>query len=210
MTGVYSRIRPGFRATGCAPAVFLDRDGVVLQDTGYLCRPEDMAFSEGATDAILALNRAGLPIVVVTNQAGVGLGMYTWSDFEAVQTALEAKLRESGAWLDGVWACAWHEKALTEFQESGQNWRKPNPAMLQDAAQRMGLDPSRSWMVGDRLSDLEAGLAAGVRRLIHVETGYGAENRVQVRERFPEPEPVRFCRDIRGAVSTILAEYRAE
>jgi D-glycero-D-manno-heptose 1,7-bisphosphate phosphatase len=186
--------------------VFLDRDGVVLEDTGYLCRVEDMRFVARAQESIAALNRAGIPVVMVTNQAGVGRGYYNWSEFETVQDALETELRKVGARLDGVWACAYHGDAIGEFRVDNHSHRKPNPGMLLEAARGMGLNVAQSWMVGDKTCDIQAGINAGVLASVHVKTGYGGNVRKQLEELYHGSDQVRFCDDLSEAVSLILAD----
>jgi D-glycero-D-manno-heptose 1,7-bisphosphate phosphatase len=204
MTGVYSRVRPGFVCGPGRGAVFLDRDGVVIEDTDYLSRVEDIQYLGGAVDAIARINAAGWPVVMVTNQAGVGRGYYSWREFEAVQAALELRLAESGAWLDGIWACAYHRDGVGEFRSDNHTHRKPNPGMLRDAASRMGIDLTKSWMVGDKVCDIEAGLNAGVAEVVHVETGYGRELRDAILSRFAGRDPIRFCADLPETASLIL------
>lgn len=212
MTGVYSRIRPQFQRSEIeSPAVFLDRDGVIAEETGYLSRAEDLRFVDGTEEAIRAFNHAGLPVVVVTNQAGVGRGYYTWAEFERVQRALEEGLERAGAWIDAVWACAYHGDGIEEFRIDDHSHRKPNAGMLMDAAAHMNLCLQQSWMVGDKTSDLEAGLAAGVRAALHVETGYGKEQRAEIRTRFAHAESaIEYCSDLREAASFILKNYSLE
>jgi D-glycero-D-manno-heptose 1,7-bisphosphate phosphatase len=143
-------------------ALFLDRDGIIVVDTHYLCRVEDMRVIDGAAAAIARCNAHGVPVVVVTNQAGIGRGYYVWAEFHAVQAALSAALKAAGAHLDGVLACAYHGDGRGPLRVAGHPWRKPNPGMIVEAASRMKLDLARSWMVGDRAHDLAAGAAAGL------------------------------------------------
>jgi D-glycero-D-manno-heptose 1,7-bisphosphate phosphatase len=143
-------------------ALFLDRDGVIIVDTHYLCRAEDMRMIPGAAAAIARCNKLGIPVVVVTNQAGIGRGYYTWDDFHAVQRALAGELEAAGAHLDGVLACAYHGEGREPLRVADHPWRKPNPGMILEAARRMKLDLARSWIVGDRAHDLAAGAAAGL------------------------------------------------
>ncbi|HWX85638.1 MAG TPA: HAD-IIIA family hydrolase [Xanthobacteraceae bacterium] len=141
-------------------ALFLDRDGVIVTDTHYLCRVEDMRMIAGAAAAIARCNRLNIPVVVVTNQAGIGRGYYGWDDFHAVQGALATALAADGAHLDGVVACAYHADGRAPLRVDNHPWRKPNPGMIVEAARRMRLDLSRSWIVGDRAHDLAAGATA--------------------------------------------------
>jgi D-glycero-D-manno-heptose 1,7-bisphosphate phosphatase len=142
------------------PALFLDRDGVIIEDTHFLSRPEDLRMLVGAADAIARANRLGIPVVLVSNQSGIARGFYDWSAFAAVQEALAAALGQNGARLDAVFACAHHADGRAPFNIPDHPWRKPNPGMIVAAGERMALDLPRSWIVGDRASDLAAGSAA--------------------------------------------------
>ena len=161
------------------PALFLDRDGVVVVETGWLHRPEDMRLAPGAADRIAACNRENIPVVLVTNQGGVGRGYYDWRDFAAVQAAIaDALLAAAGAAWDMVLACGYHPHGRGSFRRAAHPWRKPAPGMLLAAARRLPIDLARSWIVGDRATDIEAGRAAGLAGGIHVagvEDGAAAE-----------------------------------
>ena len=143
-------------------ALFLDRDGVIVADTGYLGRAEDVRLLDGAAAAIARCNALGIAVVVVTNQSGVARGYYDWDGFRAVQSALVAALATCGAGLDAVLACAYHAEGKEPLRIAGHPWRKPKPGMILAAAERMNLDLSRSWIVGDKAEDLAAGAAAGL------------------------------------------------
>jgi D-glycero-D-manno-heptose 1,7-bisphosphate phosphatase len=149
-------------ATPGRPALFLDRDGVIVVDTHYLCRVENVRMIDGAAAAIARCNRLAIPVVVVTNQAGIGRGYYGWDDFHAVQAAIAAALAAAGARLYGVLACAYHGDGREPLRVADHPWRKPNPGMILAAAGHMQIDLARSWIVGDRAHDLAAGVAAGL------------------------------------------------
>lgn len=155
------------------PAVFLDRDGTLNEEVGYLARAEDLRLLPGAATAVAELNARGIPVVVVTNQSGIGRGYYGWPDFEAVMGRMGELLAEEGARVDAVYAAAHHEQGVGEYAIADHPDRKPNPGMLQRAAEEHGLDLHRSWMVGDKAIDVEAGRRAGCRTCL-VRTGYGA------------------------------------
>jgi D-glycero-D-manno-heptose 1,7-bisphosphate phosphatase len=159
--GLWCEIDPAASLAG-RQALFLDRDGVIVVDTHYLCRIEDIRMIDGAAAAIARCNALGIPVVVVTNQAGIGRGYYGWDDFRTVQRALTGELKAAGARLDGVLACAYHGDGREPLRIAGHPWRKPNPGMILEAASRTQLDLSRSWIVGDRAHDLAAGAAAGL------------------------------------------------
>jgi D-glycero-D-manno-heptose 1,7-bisphosphate phosphatase len=143
-------------------ALFLDRDGVVVLDTHYLGRPEDLRLIEGSASAIARCNTLGIPVVLVTNQSGIARGYYGWDGFRAVQTALEAELASAGAHLDAVLACAYHSQGNEPLRVSQHPWRKPNPGMILEAGSRMNLDLPSSWIIGDRVHDVAAGKAASL------------------------------------------------
>ncbi len=155
------------------PAVFLDRDGTLNEEVDYLHRPEELVLIPGAAEAVARLTAAGIPVVVVTNQSGIGRGYYGWEDFAAVMVRMEALLGEAGARLDAVYASPHHEKGVGDYADPDHPERKPNPGMLIRAAREHGLDLSRSWMVGDKDIDVQAGHNAGCRSVL-VRTGYGA------------------------------------
>ncbi len=142
------------------PALFLDRDGVIVEDTRYLGRAENVRMLTGAADAIARCNRAGIPVVLVSNQSGIARRYYDWQGFHAVQAALAAALASAGARLDAVFACAHHADGSAPFNVADHPWRKPNPGMILAAGERMKLDLLRSWIIGDRAADIAAGRAA--------------------------------------------------
>jgi D-glycero-D-manno-heptose 1,7-bisphosphate phosphatase len=177
--------------------VFLDRDGTLNEEVGYLCRPEDVVLIPGAREAVARLNARGIPVLVVTNQAGIGRGKYGWDDFQAVMDRIKALLVLGGAHLDGVYAAAHHPKGLGDYAHPDHPDRKPNPGMLLRAAQEHGIDLSRSWMIGDKALDLEAGRNAGCRVAL-VRTGYGSQVDASRADLVAE--------DLAAAVERILAE----
>jgi len=140
-------------------ALFLDRDGVIVTDTHYLQRVEDVRLIAGAAAAIARCNALEIRVVVVTNQAGIGRGYYGWDDFHSVQAALAAELRSADAHFDAVLACAYHAEGRGSLRFANHPWRKPNPGMILEAASRMNINMARSWIVGDRAHDLAAGQA---------------------------------------------------
>ena len=142
------------------PALFLDRDGVIVEEIEYLHRVEDVKLIAGVEKIIAACNENNLPVVLVTNQSGIGRGLYGWREFAAVQDRIMETLSSLGARIDMVLACAYHDQALSPYNSDGHSWRKPNPGMLMAAAERMKINLSLSWIVGDQPSDIEAGRAA--------------------------------------------------
>ncbi len=156
------------------PALFIDRDGVLVEEVDFLSRPEDLRLHDGAAELIAAASAAALAVVVVTNQSGIGRGHFSWHDFAAVQRRLIAELKARGAGLDMVLACPFHPRAEPPYRSADHPDRKPNPGMLLRAGRRLGLDLGASWILGDRARDLAAGKAAGLGGGCLVGTGYGA------------------------------------
>jgi D-glycero-D-manno-heptose 1,7-bisphosphate phosphatase len=154
------------------PAVFLDRDGVVIEDSHYLGDRDRVRLLPGAAEAVAELNRAGRPVVVVTNQSGVARGLFSEADVHAVHAHLAELLLESGAKIDAFHFCPHHPEADVAAFRVECECRKPKPGMLLRAAAELGLDLAASWLVGDRVTDLEAGAAVGCRTVL-VRTGYG-------------------------------------
>jgi D-glycero-D-manno-heptose 1,7-bisphosphate phosphatase len=155
------------------PAIFLDRDGVVIEDVHYLASPTQIRLVPGSADAIAALNRAGWPVVVVTNQSGVARGLFTIDGVHAVHQHLSDQLVGYGARIEAYYFCPHHTSGELPAYRMDCACRKPKPGMLLQAAAELGLDLANSWMIGDRESDLVAGAAAGTRTVL-VRTGYGS------------------------------------
>jgi len=144
-------------------AVFLDRDGVLIEDVGYPHRDEDLKLIPGAVEAVRRWNAAGLATVVVTNQSGVARGLFSLERMEAFNALMVARLADEGARIDAVYACPFHAEAVdARFRHPDHPDRKPNPGMILRAARDLGLDLSRSFLIGDKTSDLEAARRAGV------------------------------------------------
>lgn len=164
--------RPAADAT-LRPCLFLDRDGCIVVETGHLHLVEDMVMIPGAAATIAAANAAGWYVVEVTNQSGIAQGLFTWDDFMAVQDAIHAAVAAEGGHIDMVVAAPWHPTRGHAPWNGDHFWRKPQPGMLLAAAETLPIDLTRSWIAGDRATDLGAGRAAGVRGGILVATGHG-------------------------------------
>ena len=150
-------------------ALFLDRDGVINVDHGYVHRVEQFDFCPGITELIIYAVAAGYAVVVVTNQAGIGRGLYTEADFEKLNAWMLAELAKRGALIERIYHCPHHpEHGVGEYRRESP-LRKPNPGMLLLAAQELGLDLSRSLIVGDHESDIQAGLRAGLAQTVLID-----------------------------------------
>jgi len=144
------------------PAVFLDRDGVLNVDSGYVHRPADIVWIDGAKDLVRQLNDAGALVFVVTNQAGVARGFYTEADVQALHAWMQMELQAVGAHVDAWRYCPYHPDGTVERYRKAHDWRKPAPGMLRDLLQSWDVDSSRSLMIGDKSIDVEAAIAAGL------------------------------------------------
>ena len=152
---------------GTRPAAFLDRDGTLVEDPGYLHRPEDVRLLPGAAGAVARLNAAGYLVVVVTNQSGIARGLYEVAAYQAVQRRLADLLAGEGARLDGAYYCPHHP------DHSGPcECRKPGVRLFQEAARALGIDLRRSWFVGDKAGDVTPARTLGGRGIL-VATGEG-------------------------------------
>lgn len=211
MDGVYSRIRrPVTAGDALRAAVFLDRDGVITEDSHYLHRAEHVRFIPGALQAVADINRLGFRVVMVTNQAGIGHGYYGWSDFEGVQECVERDPASCGGWFDGVWACSYHANGAVD--DPASYYRKPSPGMLAEAAAELRLELKTSWLAGDKPCDIGAAINAGVRRAVHVLTGYGRETRDEVYRLASQNRAsceVHFCNAISDMVPLLKAKGRS-
>ena len=155
------------------PAVFLDRDGTMIEDVGYLDALERIAFYPWTVDAIRALNQAGLPVVVVTKQAGIARGFFAEDFVRQTHRHIQARLEAGGARVDAYYYCPHHPSGTVAAFARDCDCRKPGPGMIVQAARDLGLDPSRSFVVGDTWLDVGLARAVGARGIL-VRTGAGA------------------------------------
>jgi D-glycero-D-manno-heptose 1,7-bisphosphate phosphatase len=143
-------------------AAFLDRDGVINVDHGYVFRSEEFAFIPGVLDACKRLAEIGFALVVVSNQSGIGRGLYTETDFQRLTAWMAGRFAAAGAPLAGVYHCPHHPQALLPEYRRACDCRKPAPGLLLAAARELSLDLGRSALFGDKASDIDAGYAAGL------------------------------------------------
>lgn len=149
--------------TGPVPAVFLDRDGVLIEDCGYPHREEQLRFIPGAFEAVRRLNDLGYLCVIVTNQSGVARGLFSEDQMNAFNDLLVGRMAGRGARIDAVYACPFHPEAVeARYRHPDHPDRKPNPGMILRAIADHPIDPARSFLIGDQATDLEAARRAGV------------------------------------------------
>jgi D-glycero-D-manno-heptose 1,7-bisphosphate phosphatase len=187
------------------PALFLDRDGVIIEDPGYLSCPAGLKLIPGAASLIALANRRGVPVVEVTNQAGIGRGYYGWREFTELEAALADVLGREGAAIDAAFACPYHRDGIAPWAHPDHPARKPRPGMLLTAGRLLNLDLKRCWIVGDRFADLLAGHAAGIRGGLHVLTGIGSSERAAVAKWDPENFDLRLGNSIADAEALVTS-----
>jgi len=167
---------------GTRPAAFLDRDGTITSERGYVTRPEDVALIDGAAAAIRELNEAGILAVIVSNQSGVARGLMSEEDMAAVHAATESLLAAEGAQLSGAYYCPNHPNGTLERYTRDATCRKPALGMLELAIRDLDIDVAQSTMVGDQVTDVEFANRAGIPAVL-VMTGKGAAHLELARER---------------------------
>jgi len=204
-------------------AVFLDRDGTINEEVGYMDRLEKLKLIPVAAEAIRLINSSGMKTVVVTNQSGVARGFFDEAFVETVHIRLREMLRAEGAFLDGIYFCPHHPTEGRERYLMTCDCRKPAPGLLLHAAADLNLDPARSFVVGDTLKDIEAGARAGMRGIL-VRTGYGSESaaalspgeepgwKIPGDKLHPDKEvmvrPVHIAEDILSAAKWIMRNHK--
>lgn len=182
-------------------AVFLDRDGTINVEKDYLHRVEEFEFIPGAPAAIRRLKDAGFLVVVVTNQSGVARGYYDEQAVADLHGHVQQQLASSGTQVDAFYHCPHHPTEGVGRYRVDCDCRKGSPGMLLQAAQDLGIELSGSFMIGDKVADIEAGIAAGCRPIL-VRTGYGVKDEPNVVARFPGTQ---VCRDLAAAAEYILS-----
>ena len=151
------------------PALFLDRDGVINVDRGYVYRQDQFEFIDGIFELCCCAKELGYLIIVITNQAGIGRGLYSARDFEELTDWMCGIFKRRGAAIDRVYFCPFHPVHGIGSYKIDSPFRKPRPGMILQAAEEFNIDLERSVLVGDKASDIDAGIAAGVtRNLLYV------------------------------------------
>jgi D-glycero-D-manno-heptose 1,7-bisphosphate phosphatase len=181
-------------------AVFMDRDGVVNDEVGYVTSEQAFRLLPRVEEAIRRLNQAGLLAIVVTNQSGVARGFFDEALVERVHTLLRERLSTAGARLDGIYVCPHHPDHGVPPWRRRCDCRKPSPGLLLQAAADHGIDLAASYMVGDSARDLEAARRAGTAGIL-VLTGYGRSN---LQERIQPGDPAFVAEDLLDAVEWVL------
>jgi D-glycero-D-manno-heptose 1,7-bisphosphate phosphatase len=186
---------------GGRPAVFLDRDGTINEDVGYLTDLAELHIYPYAPDAIRLLRRAGFAIVVVTNQGGIGRGVLADSLVQRTHDIIAARLARAGAPVDAWYYCPHHPEAVVAGLSTPCDCRKPGIAMPLAAAARLGLDLTRSWVIGDHWRDVQMGHGVGARAVL-LRTGHGRDQEAAR----PDGQRVEaICDNLMAAAAFVLA-----
>lgn len=159
------------------PALFLDRDGVVIKEKHFISNKKDVELENGISDLFELLNKIGVPIIIITNQSGIAKGLFTWEEYLNVTEKMLSLINKQNSLI------AIYSNGLNSTKNEN-TWRKPNPDMLFNASHTLNIDLSRSALIGDRLTDLIAGIKAGIPYLVHTKTGHGNSDRIKVLKYF--------------------------
>lgn len=180
-------------------ACFLDRDGVLIEEKDYLCDPDGVVLCDRVEDIFKHLRARGYKVIIISNQAGIAKGYFKEEQLIAVQKRLDELLARFGEKLDGVYYCYHHANGVIPEYTRECNCRKPAPGMLLQAAKDHDIDLSQSIMIGDRVTDLQAGLNAGCRAVALVRTGHGHKADLSVL-----PVSVTDAPDLYTAITTLI------
>lgn len=183
------------------PAVFLDRDGTLVENRGYICEFSQVGFFPFAAGAVRTLNESGYRVIVVSNQSAVARGICSEEQVRELHRRLQAHFRERGAVIAGFYFCPFLENGALPAYRCASPLRKPEPGMLLQAAREHDIDLARSFMVGDRTDDIEAGRRAGCRTVL-VRTGYGLASEAELAAAGPHPD---FIADDLAAAARLIA-----
>ena len=185
------------------PTVFIDRDGTMLHDVGYLSRIEDLRWYPATIDAVRLLNRAGFLVCVTTNQSGIALGFCTDAFVRRVHEDMAAAIAEAGGRVDGWFYCPHHPQAAIDALRLDCDCRKPRPGLIRQAQARLPIDLARSFVIGDKSADVGLAESVGARGVL-VRTGYGESELVRYGGAVPGAAHV--AADVMAAAAWILAE----
>lgn len=156
-------------------AFFLDRDGVLIEEEHYISDPAKVRLCAGVPESLRRMRSAGYKVIIISNQAGIAKGYFTMKELKGIEARVDELLAAEDLALDGVYYCPHHTQGVVPEYSVECDCRKPKPGMLLAAAKDHNIDLAQSFMIGDRLTDLKAGLAAGCKAVALVHTGYGAE-----------------------------------
>ncbi len=185
-------------------AVFLDRDGTINEQMGYINHISRFVLLPGVGQAIRKLNDRNIPVIVVTNQSGLARGYFPPALLDEVHAKMKQQLADDGARIDGLYICPHHPEAKEEKYRKTCNCRKPKTGLLEQAALDLDLDLTKSFMVGDRWSDLKCGVKAGATSILAL-TGYGRGDQQYIGPQ-QEIQPAMVAEDLNAAIDWIIEQ----
>ncbi|MCX5809847.1 MAG: HAD family hydrolase [Proteobacteria bacterium] len=183
---------------GKIKAVFIDRDGTINADKGYVFRIEDFELLPGSLEALKLLTRHKIKIYIITNQAGIAKGHYTEEDFHILTNSMINQFQQEGILIEKTLYCPHHPEGIIPEYTRNCNCRKPNTKLLEDVIQQNGYQKSELILIGDKTSDIDAGIISGIKTYL-VLTGYGLEHQRNTRAMFVKP-------DLLSAVNHLLQD----
>lgn len=183
-------------------AVFLDKDGTIIEDVGYMQTPEQIRFIPGSIEAIKMLNEAGYKVVIISNQAGVARGLVTEDMLQTIDKVLHKRILNGGAHVDGIYYCPHHPEYGVYPYKQVCECRKPHPGLIKRAQRDLEINLSQSYMIGDKATDIEAGKRAGT-KTIFVLTGQGKEQKEKLKEK-----PDYITNNLLQATTWILSQQK--
>jgi len=145
------------------PALFLDRDGTIVSYEEYLHDPLKIKINNNISSIIKACNLIKIPVIEITNQSGIGRGIYNWNDFNQTEIEIRKLLEINNAHINMLCACAFHQDAKEKYKIKDHFWRKPNSGMIEEARNIFNVNLKKSWIIGDNISDIQSGLNAGIK-----------------------------------------------
>ena len=145
------------------PALFLDRDGTIVSYEEYLHDPLKIKINNNISSIIKACNLIKIPVIEITNQSGIGRGIYNWDDFNQTEIEIRKLLAINNAHINMLCACAFHQDAKEKYKIKDHFWRKPNSGMIEEARNIFNVNLKKSWIIGDNISDIQSGLNAGIK-----------------------------------------------
>ncbi|NWG75054.1 MAG: HAD family hydrolase [Rubrivivax sp.] len=184
-------------------AVFLDRDGTLIEERGYISDPSQVSLLPGTVEALRKLNKSPFLAIVVSNQSGVARGYFTEESVRTVNKHLRRLLHEEGVHLDGLYYCPHLPEAPVKAYRRRCRCRKPDTGMVERACRDFGIERTQSYLIGDTRTDVETAVRAGLTGIL-VLTGYGSQEWKRWHEDPTRPEPRRVCSDLSEAVEWIL------
>ncbi len=191
--------------TGLSKAIFLDRDGTIVYEVGFIDNADDLELFPGTADALARAKALGFRLVVITNQSGVARGLFPEDTVVEINNAMQKLLVQARVVLDGIYYCPHHPEGTKNAYKNACDCRKPAPGMIKKASEDIGLDLKNSYMIGDKLSDIQSGINAGLKTIL-VRTGYGKDTEISLIHDKLDTQPDAIVDTLPEAIEWIINE----